>query len=746
MDKTEASSARDPAPGGNRLGTFGGVFTPSILTILGVIMFMRSGFVAGQAGIFQALLILLLAKSITTLTSLSISAVSTNTPVAGGGAYFLISRALGPEFGGAIGLALFLAQAVSVPFYILGFSEALVRTLPALAPYYRSIALSTGLVLFTIAYVGANWAIKTQYLIMSVLALSILAFMGGAVLHFKTETFLENWHAPIPAGLSFWSLFAIYFPAVTGIMAGVNMSGDLKEPGRSIPIGTFAAIGVGLLIYALQTLLLGGAQVRDELVAASYETMARQALFGAGFLVSAGVFAATLSSAISSFLGAPRVLQAIARDRIIPAIQPFAAGSARRDEPRRGLLLTLAVTVLIIILSGTDSKGKAFDILAAVVTMFFLYTYGMVNLAAFIESFSGNPSFRPRFKYYHWLPALCGAALCAGAAFLIDPFAAGVAVAALGAIYTLLRRRVLRVHFGDARWGFLYSRIRQNMLRLAKMPADPKNWRPTILVLIGNPEERRTIALYALWIGAERGLVTLARVLVGNLQELKSRRLTALEQLRRFLGENQFEALSTVVVSKTLDDGLSTLIQGHPFNPLRPNILLMGWSSDPERAGYFVRHLQSALALDMSLVLVKDKGLPRKDRPHRIDVWWRGQRNGSLMVLLAHLIHLNGEWSEARIRLLRLIPDEAGRKPSADALRALLDRARIEAEPVVLVSQAPFPDVLKRHSGDAAVVLLGFNVPEEKAATEFQANFEGMLAELPTSLLVCSSGEADVFV
>jgi amino acid transporter len=249
----------------NRLGTFGGVFTPSILTIPGVIMFMRAGFVVGQSGILHALLILMLAKSITTLTSLSICAVSTNTPVSGGGAYFLISRSLGPEFGGAIGLALFCAQAISVPFYTLGFTEALVRTFPELAGQFRTIALATSGLLFGVAWVGADWAVRTQCAIMTILALALIEFLGGALANFQADLFIKNW-PPVYASheMSFGTMFAIYFPDVTGIMAGVNMSGDLDEPARAIPMGTLAAVGTGFIIYLIQIILVGGAQTRER--------------------------------------------------------------------------------------------------------------------------------------------------------------------------------------------------------------------------------------------------------------------------------------------------------------------------------------------------------------------------------------------------------------------------------------------------------------------------------------------------
>jgi len=731
----------------NQLGTFGGVFTPSILTILGVIMFMRAGFVTGKAGVAGALLILLLAKGITFLTALSISAVSTNTPVAGGGAYFLISRVLGPASGGAIGLALYLAQAISVPFYILGFTEALVRTFPQYAPWYQLIAGGIALILFAIAFIGAGWATRTQYVIMAVLGVSVLAFLGGAAVHFQSARLLENWQGLEPkSGGNFWMLFAIYFPAATGIMAGVNMSGDLKNPARSIPRGTLAAVGVGLLIYLIQILLVGGAQTQEQLVNASYETLCRQALFGLGACVAAGVFAATLSSALGSFLGAPRVLQAVGRDRVFPALQWFAKGSVRGDEPRRALGVTVIITLGVIALAGSGQGGRAFNVVAAIVTMFFLYTYGMVNVAAFVESSSGNPSFRPRFRFFHWTTALLGGAGCAWAAFLIDPLAAALAALVVIVVYLLLRRRVLEVGFGDARWGFFYARVRNNLLNLARTPTDAKNWRPTILVLSGNPDTRRSLATYAIWVGSGRGVVTLVDILTGDVKNLANRRPAALERLQRFLDENSLTAFPEVVIARDFDEGLMTLLQCHSIGPIKPNLVLFGWTSDPERLPLMVRRLQAATLLGMSLALLRDRGLPAPRHARRIDIWWRGRKNGSLMIVLAHLLKLNWEWAQAEVRLLRVIEDEAGRKPATEALEQLVDTARIEAKAQVIVSQKPFPEILHRHSEDASVVFMGFNVADEDEAetAEALARFETMTEGLPTTMLVCSSGAADL--
>ena len=331
----------------NRFGTFGGVFTPAILTILGVIMFMRANFVVGQAGILGALSILVIAKSITFTTTLSLSAISTNMRVRGGGFYFLISRVLGVEFGGAIGIALFFALALSVPFYILGFAEALVLSYPVLVPYFQVITLGTALVLFLLVFSGAGWAIKTQFVIMAFLFLAIIAFLGGTLQHFSFTTLQQNLnpgYTPVDLQdslsphFSYWVVFAIYFPAVTGIAAGVNMSGDLDDPGRSIPRGTLAAVGVGFLVYFAQILLCGGAYERNALITAPYELLHDNALFGWSILVTLGVIAATLSSAVGSYLGRHGCCRPYLGTGFF---QPFffSPGAAQKGMSREGLYI-----------------------------------------------------------------------------------------------------------------------------------------------------------------------------------------------------------------------------------------------------------------------------------------------------------------------------------------------------------------------------------------------------------------------
>lgn len=727
-----------------KLSTFGGVFTPSILTILGVIMFMRAGFVVGHAGIFSALIILSISKLITTITGLSISAIATNTDVKGGGAYFLISRTLGPEFGGTIGLALFLAQALSVPFYTLGFTEALVRTMPFFKPWFAPIAFIATLSLFAISYRSAGSAIKIQFFIMGLLALSIIAFMGGAILKFDQSIFDANFATFSESSFSFWQLFAIYFPAATGIMAGVNMSGDLKNPTRSIPLGTLCAIGLGILIYGAQILICGGAISREMLINQPYQSLIDIAPFHTGFLIILGVFCATLSSAIGSFLGAPRIIQSLGQDRLLKPVNFFGKLS-NSGEPRRALWLTLVISLLVLYFARNGSEGGALNMVASIVTMLFLWTYGITNLAAFVESFSRNPSFRPRFKYFHWLPALIGAVSCFGVSFLIDAPAALLATVFVCGLFLYVRKFVLSASFGDARRGFFYTRTRDHLLTLSTLPVHPKNWRPTIVVFSGNPDHRLTLVKYANWLGSGRGIITLAGILTGEFDQMIEKRKQYIKTLHDFTVKHKIKAFPEVLVTPDFELGLNQFLQSTSIGPLKPNLALFGWSSVSERAKGFINSLKTAKLLNMSIVLVHDGGLPEPDqRKKQIDIWWRGQRNGSLMVILSYLISLNSEWSGTSIRILRVVPDETHKKNASEELGNLIDSSRINMKMEIICSKAPFPELLHHHSKNATVIFLGFEVPDESSAQNFQDNISNLLKDLPTTMLVYSTGEADL--
>lgn len=745
MPENKPTVAAVPAVG-HKFGTFAGVFTPSILTILGVIMFLRMGFVIGQGGVRNALLILLIAEVIVLLTAMSMAAIATNTRVRGGGAYFIISRVLGPEFGGAIGLTLFLAQAMSLPFYMLGFTESLVSSFPVLQPYYLYLALGSTVAIFGVNYISAAVAIRTQFVVMALLAASVVSFLGGSLVLFEPATFAANWTgSSLPGALGFWRLFAIFFPAVTGIMAGVNMSGDLRHPDKSLVRGTFLAIGVGGVIYILLILLAGGSQGREDLIARSYQTLMANALLGTSFLVMGGVFAATLSSAFGSLLGAPRVLQALARDRIVPGLGIFAKGTRLGDEPQRGMWLTLAISLGIILAASGPDAGERFNKVAAVITMFFLSTYGMINLAAFVESVGKNPSFRPRFRLNHWSLSLLGALGCVAAMLLINASAAAVAVAVVAGLYLLIGRRIYESTFGDARRGFLYALIARNLHRLSRTTVHPKNWRPTLLVLSGNPATRQALVRFGSWFEAGRGIMTAAVILVGDFRRLALQQKEVVGSVEQSLRELNVTAFSEVVIASDFDEGIRILLQAHSIGPLKPNTVMLGWPQRTDRVVPFVRHLRDIRAFGRSILCVVGSGLvdPLKRPPRYIDIWWRGKENGSLMLILAHLLATNVEWKSAKIRFFRLVRDDAEGKADAE-LHEIARRARIEADTAVVVSDAPFRDILHQYSSNSDLLMLGLHLSEAEDPAAFYQRYQRMLQGMPTTVLVQSNGEADL--
>lgn len=733
----------------NKFSTFGGVFTPSILTILGVIMFMRAGFVIGDGGVINTLKILLIAKLITTLTTFSISAISTNMEVKGGGAYYLISRTLGAEFGGTIGLTLFFAQALSIPFYIIGFTEALATSFPFVAGWQVPLSFITAILIFSLTYRGASDAIKVQYGILAILGLSIFSFFLGGLLDFSPERFQENL-APRVGGdvLPFWSLFAIYFPAVTGIMSGVNMSGDLKNPSKSIPKGTFLAILVGALIYAAQALIMGGSVERADLVAKPYESLMHISLWGFGLIISLGVFAATLSSALGSFIGSPRILSALAVDKILKPLNPFAKLSDD-GEPRRAIILSFLITLGVLIWAAGAGNG-ALNSVASVVSMFFLWTYGIINVAAFVESFGQNPSFRPRFKLFHWSLAFLGAIGCLGAAFLIDPIASVGSAIVIGLLLLYVKKTLLESSFGDARRGFYYSMVQSNLHKLNQVPDHRKNWRPTIILFSANPQTRLSMARFTHWFGSGRGIGILAHMVIGDTRDAVHFHKSAEQGLLEFCREENLNLFPQVIVTPQVTIGMHHLIQTCGIGEIRPNLVMLGCPDHKANMDSYIENLHLISALGKSVVVVHvphEWQLPPRKERKRIDIWWRGHRNGSLITILAWLLSLNSEWGRTSIRFLRLVANQDEKKAAEDEMHALIQAARIEAEHKVIADcNRNFFNCFHEESSDATAIFMGFALPDKSDKEQLASRIERLTKDMPPLFFVNSSGDADLLV
>ncbi len=720
---------RDDSAG--RFGTFGGVFTPCVLTILGVILFLRLGLVVGQSGLLYVFLIIGVSKLLTGLTSLSLSAIATNTRVQGGGAYFLISRSLGVEFGGAIGLVFFLAQAISVAMYVIGFSEAFGSAVPS-GLSVAMVGTITNVVVFASVMIGAGWTIKLQFFILATLALSLLSFGIGAAGEFDATIMQANLTPHFTGGENLFSMFALFFPAVTGIMAGANMSGDLRDPAKSIPAGTLWAVGVTAVIYLVTAGLLAGCRTHFEL---SDNTLIVADIARWPLLITAGVFAATLSSALGSMMGAPRILQAFAKDNVFAALRPFSRTSGSNPEPRRAIILTFLIAQFCILVADLNT-------IAPLITMFFMVTYGLLNLATFYEAITKNPSYRPRFRYCHWSTSLVGAIGCLIVMFLIDWRWATFSIAAIGILHRYISRQDTGAHWGDMQSGLVFERTRRNLLRLEAEMHHPKNWRPIVLSMVGAAWDRPYLATYGHWLTSGQGILSLGQVIQGDVKD-RYKRLAAQEQLLyETIRKEQLEAFPAVCVASSLRQGIETLVQCQGLGALRPNTVILGWPRSRDRAEIFGSTLRTIDALRRSIVMMRTT-MPIAD-PWRapegtIDVWWRGRKNGELMLLLAHLLTRNNAWRSRPIRLLRVIENEAGREDVVGHLSTLVEQARINAQVEAIVATDP-GQAIRDTSRHAAVVILGFDVPDEGSELEFYDRMQVLAGDLPRVIFVDSIG------
>lgn len=710
-------------PKSSGLGTFGGVYTPSILTILGVIMYLRFGWVVGNVGLLGTLIIVTLATSITFLTSLSISAIATDRVVRVGGAYYMISRSLGIETGGAVGIPLYFAQALSVALYTIGFAESVVATFSHLNQLY--VALITTVAVAILALTSASFAIRTQYIIMAAIALSLLSFFFGEPIE---PTRIEMWGAPDRISEPFWTVFAVFFPAVTGIMAGVNMSGDLRDPTRSIPTGTLAAVGTGYVIYMGLPILLA---MRADATTLIENPLIMQEIARWGWAILLGVWGATLSSAIGSILGAPRVLQALARDGVLPRWLSFlGTGSGRDDEPRIGTAVTLGVA------TATVCIGEL-NLIAPVLTMFFLTTYMVLNISAAIEGFLQSPSFRPSFRV-HWSLSLLGAIGCLAVMFLINAVATVAAAVIVLGIYFWLRQRELRTTWGDVRRGIWMALLRTGIFQIGHQP-DTKNWRPHILVLSGAPTKRWCLIEFADALTHNRGLVTVSSILPSGSRDI-AQQVKMEKTIRDYLERQGVQALVRLVTAPNPFEGAQRLVETYGLGALVPNTILLGDSEEPSHRDRYCQMITAIHQAKRNIVILRENQKRSFGSRRQIDVWWGGmQANGGLMLLLAYLLRGDIDWRNAQIYLKLVVADEAAAVAAQANLDSLVKELRIGALSQILVADGrPFNEILHESSEKADLVFLGIGTPRENF-TQYYESLQERAVDLPTTAFVLAA-------
>ncbi|XP_061111238.1 solute carrier family 12 member 7-like isoform X1 [Conger conger] len=787
-----------------QMGTFIGVYLPCMQNILGVILFLRLTWIVGTAGILESFAIVFMCCACTMLTAISMSAIATNGVVPAGGSYYMISRSLGPEFGGAVGLCFYLGTTFAGSMYILGTIEILLTYIVPNGAIFRAERKQDELaamlnnmrvygtcclaLMALVVFVGVKYVNKLALVFLACVVLSIMAIYAGVIktafdppdfpicmlgnrslmnLEFdkclKTET-IGNETVPtalsglfctngscdayfrdnnvteiqgIPGLLSgvisdnLWSsygpnkmvvessrqssvtpedspvdvnrpyifndmatfftlLVGIYFPSVTGIMAGSNRSGDLKDAQRSIPTGTILAIATTSFIYISCVVLFGacieGVLLRDKFGDSVKKNLVVGILsWPSHWVIVIGSFFSCCGAGLQSLTGAPRLLQAIARDGIIPFLQVFGHGKAN-GEPTWALLLTAGICEIGILIASLDE-------VAPILSMFFLMCYLFVNLACAVQTLLRTPNWRPRFKFYHWTLSFLGMSLCLSLMFICSWYYALVAMVIAGCIYKYIEYRGAEKEWGDGIRGLSLNAARYALIRLEESPPHTKNWRPQLLVLLNLDADlgvkHPRLLSFTTQLKAGKGLTIVGSVLEGTYMTKDSEAKCSEQNVKSAMSQEKTKGFCHVVVSSNLRDGFSLLIQSAGLGGMKHNAVLMAWPASWRQAERdsswrnFIETVRETTAVHLALLVAKniDTFPTNQDRlgEGTIDVWWI-VHDGGLLMLLPFLLRQHKVWRKCKMRIFTVAQMDDNSIQMKKDLQMFLYHLRLDAE------------------------------------------------------------------
>uniref|UniRef100_A0A1I7YN09 Solute carrier family 12 member 6 n=1 Tax=Steinernema glaseri TaxID=37863 RepID=A0A1I7YN09_9BILA len=809
---------REESKGHNAgLGVMLGVYLPTIQHILGVTMFIRLAWVVGIAGIGGTCGMLLLCCLCTFLTSISVSAVATNGTIEGGGAYFMISRNLGPEFGSAVGILFYLANTVATSMYLVGGVEiVLYYIFPELTIGGPEVHSDTGLMgmmthnlrlyatlllllEFCIVAMGVKFVQLLAPVSLLCVIVSILSCYAGGIVKtvdpssgqsvcmlgehllqakvvlpeghgideicnfcikngtqlidhfcgngtcsemftnnnvqcvnafpgFASSAFVENLGSSyVMAGeyvvgkaadrtsevfqdvnTSFFVLLAIYFPAVTGILTGANMSGDLKNPQSSIPGGTIAATLTTSFIYFSLAIVFGtaisGPLLRDKYGISLGGMVVASLAWPSHWVLLIGSFTSTFGAALQCLCSAPRLLQSIAKDDVIPALSPFAKVT-KNNEPIIGLILTTVIAELAILLGQMDQ-------IAAVVDFFFLMCYAFVNFICALHSLLGAPNWRPRFKYYHWSLSVLGAALCFFIMFSTHWEYALISLALCVVIYKYVEWKGAKKEWGDGIRGLALTTAQYSLMKIEDKDPHPKNWRPQVLLIHSMPWSKETVDLrylnllnFSSQLKAGRGLSIVVSFLRGNPTSHEDREKAEEVKKRMEFDMGQIRlrgfAKSLIYGENQITGSLTTLIQSAGIGGLRPNTLLLAWPIHDRKAHVsvdseyktFIDKLHAGAAMDMALLVAKginDFPACSVKLTGTLDVYWIVQ-DGGLCILMAYLLKQNKVWRGCKLRVIAIAQELDNNTKMQQELEQYVYQLRIDAK--IMVVELTDPEI-----------------------------------------------------
>lgn len=718
-----------------KFGAFAGVFTPSVLTILGVIMYMRLGWVVGSVGLITALIIIVISHVISLTTGLSISSVATDKKIKTGGIYYMLSRSLGFPMGGAIGIALFVGTALGISLYLIGFAESLLSVdiiretlhLKQDINSYRIVGSAALIILVTIAFISTSLAIKSQYFILAAIALSIISIIIGFLTNtnFAPETILLT---PSREGVDIQVVFGVFFPAVTGFTAGVAMSGDLKNPKKDIPLGTLAAILVGFIVYVGLAVSFAFF-VNRGLLLNDYNFLLKIAWYSP--IVLAGIWGATLSSALGGILGGPRILQAISKDKITPKI--FAKGYGASNEPRNAL-------IFIFIIAEAGILIGELNVIASVVSMFYLASYGFINLAFFLENWAST-DFRPSFKV-KGVVGLIGFIASFAVMAQLGMLSMIAALIIMFGLFAWLNRKQLKSESGDVWQSVWLSVVRRALHNLDKKTLEDRNWQPNVVLFSGGKGQRPHLMEFGKDLVGQYGLLSNF-----DLHESDNKKYLFPKHLQSQIDE-EISGKGIFIRRQTCSDiytGIETIVSTYGFSGIEPNTVILGWMRQSKNPARFSQMINRISELDVNLLLVDYDKRFGFGNYKTIDIWWRGAgNNGNLALNLYKFLQASENWNEAKLRLLIGNPVNEDASVLRNHAEQVLSNMRITAEIKIInnqIEQKPFYELIRTESLKTDLIILGLPPINEGKEKEFVEQTSSLMQDIGTVVLIKASSQ-----
>ena len=698
------------------------VFMTAISTILGAILFLRFGYAVGHQGFLGVIGIILLGHMVTIPTAMAVAEIATNQKVQGGGAYYIISRSFGLNIGAAIGIALYLSQAISVAFYVIAFSEAfdpLIRFLhyeintPLIDKRWIGI-FSMSILAVIILSRGANMGMKALYIVVALLFTSLLFFFLGKSTT-PDHSFALNAQIRNPDG--FFYIFAIIFPAFTGLVAGLGLSGDLRDPSRSIPRGTLWATLAGFVVYILVAYKLAVSASPEEL-ASDQLIMEKIALWGP--IIPIGLAAASLSSALGSIMVAPRTLQAMGYDDVFPGVRLskwLSKGKEKDNEPTNAGLVSIIIAFVFVAFGDIDFVAK-------IISMFFMVTYGVICLISLLEHFAADPSYRPTFKS-RWYLSLLGTVTSFWLMFKMNAPYALLSLIIMGGIYMMVsgdkrkEKGLVNLFRGVV---FQLSRQLQILAQRADREDLNEHWRPFTICVSQDTFMRRSAFDMLRWISLKYGFGTYIHYIKGFLTEKTNRESReVLNKLLHLASGSKNRVYLDTIISPSYTSAIAQVIQLSGISGKGNNMILFEFSqSNPEMVeeALSTHDILYATGFDLCILNTSYKGFGYKKQIH---IWITSgdYDNANLMILLGYIIMGHPEWKEGIIKIFAIYQEEAGQKQ--EELKKLIREGRlpISLGNINLISadqQKDTRELIGETSEDADLTIIGFR--HEQLKTE----------------------------